>query len=1161
MFIKKLEIHGFKSFQKRTKIVFHPGITAIIGPNGTGKSNIVDSILWVLGGKRLKSLRGERSDDIIFNGNTNHPPMSMADVTLSLGHEDEELNINHRVFRSGESEYRLNSKTVRLKDIQDTLWKKSVGEKDYFIIEQGSIGLFLSSKPIEKRVLLEEAAGTAFYKEKKRQAQLKIESSEQNLTRLEDIIVEIQKRINSLKRQALAAQKYRKLREKIREQTLFLFRQKIDALEKIQTEIIRKYQKCFEKEKMLLAHVKKEEKSLAEKRSEVWSLEKSIKEKHLQIFSLKSQQSQAKAEKDKDAKRIDFFEEKKSSAILNKKEFQQELKALDQQDSDLKQKLEDLEKTLHQKQKDMQKATEESKSFIKKLESHKQSIEILRKEYLKILSALTEIKNEKARFEKELELLLPQENRLKTQTQKELSILQQSEKKQQETVNSLKQEQDFFKEKQKSINNCQNECQKLHLLLEKLKNQKNELQQEKDKAQHHLHALQKLEEKEREIKSPEIPGNLGILADLIESDAQHTHLIDTFWKEETTANLIPANEFLKHSMDTNLKGNLLLMAPKENEEKAPDILSEPNVLGLLKSRVRTNSEDKTWLSHLRDAAIVKDIKSAVDLWIRFPSLNFISMQGDILLSSGLLKLGQKKEGLLTLHQEIKKLKVHIEEIDRKLSPLNCQIQQEAESKKRLEDKIRGEISEVNGIEKSIAAKEKESSYLLEEINRIQRHILLLKEELAILEEDKKAMHKKLESISNELDILKDNENSLSQRVKKEEIDHAEVQELNESKKRRVFELQSDINIIYEKIKNCRLQLQETQRRREIVKNKIASLENENLNSEDARIKLQENIIQLDKKISQLKKNIIKNEAHLKEHELLLKKNQSEQNTLEKNLQELKQEHETCKEERIQWEIKKAEKERDLVNLGESCWQELKQTLEEVKASISIEELLHENIEKSLAENKEKLQNFKAVNLMAEEEYIQQKKRYDFLVQQKTDLRESIESTKEAIKKIDLESKAQFLKAFQEVNKNFNEVFSLLFNGGHAELNLTDLNQPLESGIEITAQPPGKKLQRMSLLSGGEKSLTSLAFFFALFRYKPAPFCILDEVDAALDDINLGRFLSLMKKIKNQTQFIIITHNFKTMEVADYIYGTTMPEPSITSIYSVKLGKDKERIQE
>ena len=241
-----------------------------------------------------------------------------------------------------------------------------------------------------------------------------------------------------------------------------------------------------------------------------------------------------------------------------------------------------------------------------------------------------------------------------------------------------------------------------------------------------------------------------------------------------------------------------------------------------------------------------------------------------------------------------------------------------------------------------------------------------------------------------------------------------------------------------------------------------------------------------------------------------------------------------------------------MNLEESCWQDLKKTLKEVKDEIPLDILAETDVEDSLAEAQEKLQKFTAVNLMAEEEYSIQKKRFDFLIQQKEDLRESIDSTREAIKKIDQESKSQFSKALNEVNKNFQQVFSLLFEGGNAELKLTDPNQPLESGVEITAQPPGKRVQSLSLLSGGEKSLTSLAFFFALFRYKPAPFCILDEVDAALDETNLSRFLNLMKKIKNQTQFILITHNFKTMEVADYIYGTTMAEPNITSIYSVKL---------
>jgi chromosome segregation protein len=281
--------------------------------------------------------------------------------------------------------------------------------------------------------------------------------------------------------------------------------------------------------------------------------------------------------------------------------------------------------------------------------------------------------------------------------------------------------------------------------------------------------------------------------------------------------------------------------------------------------------------------------------------------------------------------------------------------------------------------------------------------------------------------------------------------------------------------------------------------------------------------------------------------------QNELTELEEKVENVREEAESRKEERVKWEIKKAERERDLVNLEESCWQEIKKTLREVKKDMAIEEIPDEDIEGSLARAQEQLQNFKAVNLMAEEEYEIHKKRHDFLIKEREDLLESIASTREAIKKIDQESKTQFLKAISEVNNNFKEIFGLLFEGGHAEVKLTDPHQVLESGVEIVAQPPGKRVQSLNLLSGGERALTSLAFFFALFRYKPTPFCMLDEVDAALDEVNLGRFLNLMKKVKERTQFILITHNFKTMEVADYIYGTTMAEPNITSIYSMKIG--------
>ncbi|MGB6338245.1 MAG: AAA family ATPase [Candidatus Aminicenantaceae bacterium] len=291
MIIKRLELQGFKSFLERTKVVFHPGITAIVGPNGTGKSNIVDALLWVLSGKRLKALRGERGSDIIFNGNTKTAPVSMADVNLILGDGDEDLIINHRFFRSGEGEYRMNGKVTRLKDIHDFLWKKAIAETEYFVIEQGSIGLFLSSKPLEKRQLLEEAAGTAFYKDKRKQAQKKLENSEQNMDRLEDIIAEVDRGKNALKRQAGSAIRYRQLRETIREYTHFLFREKIHTLEKSQAETASNYRRSLEHEQDLIAQLKSEERQLASKRKEVWEIEISNKQEKEDFFSLKTQLS------------------------------------------------------------------------------------------------------------------------------------------------------------------------------------------------------------------------------------------------------------------------------------------------------------------------------------------------------------------------------------------------------------------------------------------------------------------------------------------------------------------------------------------------------------------------------------------------------------------------------------------------------------------------------------------------------------------------------------------------------------------------------------------------------------------------------------------------------------------------------------------------------
>ena len=430
--------------------------------------------------------------------------------------------------------------------------------------------------------------------------------------------------------------------------------------------------------------------------------------------------------------------------------------------------------------------------------------------------------------------------------------------------------------------------------------------------------------------------------------------------------------------------------------------------------------------------------------------------------------------------------------------------------------------------------------------------------------------------------------------------------------RQFFVAKAAADLLEEKMNGLRLQAQATGKRRETATAKINQLEEDARRSDEDIIRLRDDIQALHGKVKALQEDQSRAELDVADKESELRQARAGLEEFEAAVQKTRTEEEAVKDDRVKHEIHKAEVERDLVNLDEMCWQELKKTLTELMSEGEVpgeappaetaaaetdieeaaegeeedsgaateealtekaepqpgavrprrtarkwrpvQEMADDEVENELEESRESLNRFKAVNLMAEEEYLEQKKRFEFLVQQRQDLRDSITSTEEAIRKIDEESKTQFLKALAEVNTYFQETFTGLFKGGNAEVKLLEPENPLDSGVEIVAQPPGKRVQNLSLLSGGEKSLTSLSFLFALFRYKPSPFCFLDEVDAALDDVNLTRFLDLLKTIKRQTQFVLITHNYKTMEVADYIYGTTMSEPNITKLLSVKLEK-------
>ena len=1157
MIIKKLELQGFKSFPERTKVFFHPGITAIVGPNGTGKSNIVDAILWVLGGQRQKGLRGEKTEDIIFNGNSKKPPLGMADVILSLEHQDEEIVINHRAFRSGESEYRLNGKASRLKDIQDTLWKRAVAEKEYFVIEQGSIGLLLTAKPAEKRLLLEEAAGIAFYKDKKKEAQSKLASSEQNLIRLEDIISEVGRAKNSLQRQAQASARYRKLRERIRELTGLNYKRKLAQLEFKHEEAARQHNGCLDQEKELAFRVKNEEKELTDKRREIWDLEKSLKENQEALFSLESQITRAEAEREREAKRIEDLAEKGKKASSSAQELEQEIALLEAEIIQRQNGLAELDQALREKQDEMTKATADWQLFQENDLVLEKSLEILKDEQLGKLSELTELRNEDLKADKELELLERQEAKLKSQFEQEKALLEAKTEALLQIEKSLDEAQKAKGEKEKSAAELRDSIEGIQSAIDRLKTWMEGAKKARDEDYYSLQALKKMEETQRKLAgSEEIPEALGRLVDLVETSPAYAALIDVLWKEEAGSPVIPAADFLRRAAEKEFEGRFLLVPPTR-EETAPPAIQDPNILGFLKSHLRPNPKIKDFLAHLRDAVIVRDVKTAVELWLRFPALNFITPKGDVLLSSGLLQVGRREEGIFALGQEIKRLAEKIARHDARIAPLSSELEKKRREKLELEKNLHLEISFQDDLDLRIHEQEKAKTGGAAEQEKIQSAVLLFDKELEILRQERAALALRRDSLFQKIASVEEDEKSLRAKLEAQEKEFLANKGKNVQDEKDFIELRASADLIEERFNNLSRQLQELNDRKENIQKKISTYRQESELAEKGGLEARETRRILETKSASLEEERKAKQAELAQKEVDLQRKQAEEEEKDKTLGQLREELERRKEERVKWEIAKAEIDRDLVNLEETCWQELKKTLHEVKNEKVEVELSDAKIEDELAQSEEDLQKYKAVNLMAEEEYLTHKERYDFLMQQKNDLRESIDATQEAIRKIDEESKTQFLTALAEINKHFRDVFISVFKGGSAELKLLDEGNPMESGVEIIAQPPGKKVQNIILLSGGEKSLTGLAFLFALFRYKPTPFCILDEVDAALDDANLVRFLDLMKDVKKETQFIIITHNYKTIEVADYIYGTTMAEPNITKLYSVKLEKQQE----
>ena len=1069
MRLEKLELVGFKSFLERTVLHFEPGITAIVGPNGSGKSNIFDAIRWVLGEQSVKEMRGFKMEDVIFNGTDKHQPLGMAEVSLTLSNEDGKLpieekkvTISRRIFRSGESEYLINHNPVRLKDINDLILGSGIGIDSYSMVGQGKIDLILSSKPEDRRIIFDEASGILKYKLQKKEATRKLEETENNLSRINDIIAEVKRQINSLERQANKAKQYKEIWEQLKEKEKVLGMIKINKLNKERDEFLDKLNEYAEQEKNL-------KETYQEKLIQNEACQKELKEKEEEIFKLKEETIHIEH----------LIEQNQQLKIVSKErieELTKQKEKLNQEIGSLKEKLTQINKDIENFNQDYQRLREtikEKDSLLKEKEKHinqisqlktqsKENIERAKKEILSLSDLKAKIKNELIDLDTQLKVKESREKRLRIE---ELKCQQDKDNIQ----NNLEQEKKILDDLENTLTVKKQEISNLKLNLAEESKKIEELK---------LHIQNKELEKERLVSQKEFLEKLDF--EKVESRLKTLILTESLPQEDFNGLIVKIKE---KTNCTDIDKNIFSQANFKlyGEAKTIDFDLERLLL-----KIKQTEEE---ISHKNQ--IIKDKIDTIE------KLKKQIEESDKEAYQLELEISQRKNQVYNIQKELERINeesgivlLELSEVEKELQNLREKKTSFLKEDKDLEDKIK--------IEEEIIRKENE------EINSLdmERETCLL--EITQIKTEKSSIEESLKKEDQTLRVLQENLKETEIRIKDYQNEILECEKrikeldlnlnnLDASDKELLIEKSAKIEEA--KIKN--LKLQEYTQRLEDFKNSIEELRNQiqDINNRINDLKLQ--IQDIDFKISNIKERL----------------NQTYQ-----------------------------------IQLDE-------------KETLLPEEYNEESLLLEIDKFKQKLSSLGTVNLVAIEEYDEFKKRYDFLTQQQQDLIKAKESLYEAIQKINRTAKNLFLDTFKLINQEFKNYFRLLFCGGEADLFLLQENDPLESGVEIIARPPGKKLQNISLLSGGEKALCAIAIIFAIFKVKPSPFCILDEVDAALDEANISRYANLLDDFSKTAQFIVITHNKKTLLNADVMYGITMEESGVSKIVSVKfkdMNKEKDK---
>lgn len=1181
MYLKRLELQGFKSFADKTVLELMPGLTTVIGPNGSGKSNISDAIRWVLGEQSMKSLRGTKSEDIIFAGTQNRKSLGFAEASLVFDNSDEKLPIEYsevtvtrKIYRSGESGYYINKTPCRLKDILELFMDTGIGKDGYSIIGQGKIDDILSNKSEDRRHIFEEAAGIVKYRARKEESEKKLEHTKLNLLRVDDIVTEIEGSIGPLKEQSEKAKKYLDYRENLKNIEVGLFLHNIE-------ENKNNLNKIEEDEKILKENYEdeltKQNKFQIQKddlKSDIDNITNQIEE--MQKLGFESTNKIEKINSD-----IKVNEERISNNEINYKRFEEDINETKNKIEDLKEEQktkenkkenlyknkEKFETELKEKQEELEKISSKLSEKEIEIEEKKKKVEAnidLKYENQNIISTqnatFEEVEKREKTLKNEVQTTISEldSSRItKGEIEKEFSEIESKRNKAQEKLNNINEKR---AESTQKIKEYEDEINKISYNIRMKDSRLKFLQETEKEKEGYTKSVKNLLldcDKNKELSK----GVCGVLANIVSTEKEYETAIEMCLggslQNIVTETESEAKKLVEHLRKNNMgrASFLPITSVKGRKIDKYDSKHINGIIGVASDLVKYEKKyEGIILSLLGRTIIVDNMDNGVELAKKNRySFRIVTLKGDVINPSGSITGGsvmQKTVNILGRSREIESIQKEIKVLNKKLE----NIQKEKED--YLSD-IEDVLEEASSLEQNM--QEIDITYATEKqkIVSIEENVERLENRLARLKQEQESIINKKQ----ELNAIKEEAKEQIEKLSKENEELNKVIEefanLNKDNQKYIDDLNFDITnlkISVSSFEESEMSIKEmTERIEEDIKNNEESIRNKQeqlSNIKNDNEQLMNNINELKNKITQIKEDV-ENSGNKVEKlkEERIKSNEKLEKT-EKEIESLFKTIEGLKEQIVKIDVKKTKTAQDIEDIINKMWEEYELTpnsCENYEKPANVAQT-----QKRVKEIREEIKKLGSINVDSIEEYKQLKERYDFMCEQRLDLEDAIAKLKKIINEMTQVMKEQFSEKFKIINKNFNEVFKELFGGGKAELILTDEQNILECGIEIQAQPTGKKLQNMSLLSGGERALTAIALLFAILKINPSPFCVLDEIEAALDDVNVFRYADYLKKFTKETQFLVITHRKGTMEAADTVYGVTMEENGISKLLSMKL---------